>query len=95
MSNRDELEDLMVEAFDIFACCSVVEELGFVKNTSRYGVYDKTFSHYFHKLHEQQISYMGLSQHAALILGVRLVIIHTVHAGSNAFGRPATYSLSL
>lgn len=41
MSNRDELEDLMVEAFDFLACCSVVEELGFVKNTSSYGVYDK------------------------------------------------------
>lgn len=91
----------MFEAFDFFACCSVVEELSFVKNTSSYGVYDKTagfrnsFSHYFHKLHEQQISYMGLSQHATLILGVRPVIIHTVHAGSNAFGRPATSPLSL
>lgn len=42
MSKIDELEDFLVEALDPFACSSIVERLGFVKDKNSSEVYGKS-----------------------------------------------------
>ena len=42
MGEIDELEHFMVEGLELLTCCPIIEEVDFVKNKSRYKLYDKT-----------------------------------------------------